>query len=394
MAGTGRDGAALPRLRDLEAFAATAQCGSLGAAAQALGLSQPALSQALGRLEARLGCRLLRRGPQGSFVSDAGSVLLRRCERMQQQLRAGLAVCRSAVRPGLLTDTAVATHLAVAAAGSFSAAARQRGVTLPTLARSAHGLEACLGLALYRRGAEGVVPLPSGLELARRFALARVEMEQGLAELAAEGAEERFRLGVLPMVPQEPLAQAAAAAPAGLPLRFSIHDGDHPALIERLRHGRLDAVIGAVRPPPAHDDLLEEHLADDPFVLAAAATHPLADGRPVTPADLAEDWWVVAEPPLPRRRAAEALFAACPRRPRILLETNMPQTTIALLRETRALALLSRQQIAATPGLAALPVRIAGPSRFISLTLRHEWLPTRAQEQVLQALRVAFRTTG
>ncbi|MFT8246161.1 LysR family transcriptional regulator [Roseomonas sp. BN140053] len=384
----------LPGLRDLECFAVAARVGSLGAAAPSLGLSQPALSQALNRLEAQLGCRLLLRGPRGSFPSQAGAGLLARWERMQAQLRAGLAACGSTARPGLLTDAAVETHLAIGAAGTFSAAARRRGVTLPTLARTAHGLERCLGVQLYRRSSEGTVPLPGGLELARRLALARVEIEQGLAELAATGAEARFRLGVLPMVPQAPLARAVLTIADGLPLQLSTHEGDHAALLRQLRHGQLDAVLGAVRTPAALTDVTETPLAQDAFVLAAPAGHALANRGSVTPEALASTDWVLAELPLSRRFAAEALFATLPRRPRVLLETNSPQTTVAVLRAAGALALLSWRQIAAAGDLTALPTAITGPARWIGLTARREWLPTAAQQAALAALQLAFDDAG
>ncbi|WP_203070088.1 LysR family transcriptional regulator [Falsiroseomonas ponticola] len=417
-----------PRLRDIEALLAAAEDGSLGAAARRLGLSQPALSQAITRLEAAVGQPLLLRGPRGSFASEAGARFLARCRRMMGQLQAGLAACRSAARVGLLTDTAAETHRAIVRAGSFSAAARLRGVSLPTLARTARGLEGALGVPLYRRAAGGMVPLPGGVELGRRLALAAEELDQGLAELAASGRVEWFRLGTLPMLPQDELARAIAGlgvgpdaglgvgpdaglgvgADAGLGVgpdaglgvgpdaalgagpRVTLRDGTHAALLDQLRHGAIDAILGALRNPAPADDVVEEMLSPDPFVIAAAAGHPLAHGGPVAAAALAAQDWVVPEPGLPRRATAEALFATLPRHPRLAMETNSPHATIALLRRTRALALLSRRQVAAAPGLVALPVPPLGPPRAIGLTTRRDWLPTPGQRAVLEALRQAF----
>jgi DNA-binding transcriptional LysR family regulator len=378
----------LPRLRDIEAFATAAEQGSLGAAARGLRLSQPAVSQAIARLEVALAQTLLDRGPHGSFPSAAGARFLERCARMRRQLQAGLAACRSGADHRLLTDTAIETHLAIAEAGSFSAAARRRGVSLPTLARTAHALARGLGTALYRRGSAGIVATPGGLELARRFALARVEIEQGMAELAAASAGSPFRLGLLPMLPREPLARAIAQR-AGVPgPTISARDGTHAELMALLRQGRLDAVLGALRGAGA--EVAEEALRPDPFIVAAGAAHPLATTAPIPPEALAAAPWVVAEAPLPRREAAERLFGTLPRRPRILLETNAPDTTIALLREGVALALLAKHQVATSTGLVALPVAIEAPPRWIGLTLRRDWLPTPAQTSVLEVLRAAF----
>jgi hypothetical protein len=49
-------------LRHLRALAATLRLGSLGAAAKAVGISQPAVTQAIARLEELTGTRLLDRG--------------------------------------------------------------------------------------------------------------------------------------------------------------------------------------------------------------------------------------------------------------------------------------------------------------------------------------------
>ncbi|MFG2876918.1 LysR family transcriptional regulator [Streptomyces sp. NPDC048337] len=63
-------------LRDLELLEATAEAGSLTAAAERLYVSQPALSQRLTRLEARLGMRLFDRKGRRLIPNPAGRRLL------------------------------------------------------------------------------------------------------------------------------------------------------------------------------------------------------------------------------------------------------------------------------------------------------------------------------
>lgn len=64
-------------IRELRAFVAAVEQGSLTAAARTLYLSQSALSQTLQSLERELGVQLLARGRNGSRATDAGEVLLR-----------------------------------------------------------------------------------------------------------------------------------------------------------------------------------------------------------------------------------------------------------------------------------------------------------------------------
>lgn len=65
-------------LRDVEYFAAIAEHGQLQLAANALGLSQPALSLSLRRLEQAMNARLLKRTPKGVELTSVGSALLAR----------------------------------------------------------------------------------------------------------------------------------------------------------------------------------------------------------------------------------------------------------------------------------------------------------------------------
>lgn len=64
--------------RSLRHVLALASAGTYGAAARALGLSQPALSRSITRLEARLGVRLFDRGRRGVTPTRFGELLIRR----------------------------------------------------------------------------------------------------------------------------------------------------------------------------------------------------------------------------------------------------------------------------------------------------------------------------
>lgn len=60
---------------DVIYFIEVARCQGIGRAAEALGLSQPALSKAIARLERQCGTPLFRRLPRGTELTDAGKAL-------------------------------------------------------------------------------------------------------------------------------------------------------------------------------------------------------------------------------------------------------------------------------------------------------------------------------
>lgn len=70
-------------LRDIEYFAVVAEQRNLGRAAAILGLSQPALSKSLRRLELSLQVKLVRRTPKGIELTAEGSALLLRVQELR-----------------------------------------------------------------------------------------------------------------------------------------------------------------------------------------------------------------------------------------------------------------------------------------------------------------------
>jgi DNA-binding transcriptional LysR family regulator len=69
--------------RDLEYFAVVAENGNLGRAAEALALSQPALSTSLQRLERATGAKVVRRTSKGVELTAAGATLLKHVNRLR-----------------------------------------------------------------------------------------------------------------------------------------------------------------------------------------------------------------------------------------------------------------------------------------------------------------------
>lgn len=101
------------RLRHLEAFAAVAEAGSLGKAAEQLHTSQPALSRAIRSLETEIGEALFERHTRGMQLTQAGVSLLPHANAIvneeslaAEELLALRGMARGTVRVGAIANVA------------------------------------------------------------------------------------------------------------------------------------------------------------------------------------------------------------------------------------------------------------------------------------------------
>jgi molybdate transport repressor ModE-like protein len=124
----------LPDLRSLELLLAVARTGSLGAAGRELGLTQQAASARIRTVEQLVGVPIVDRGPQGSTLTGAGTLLLdwsRRLLTAAEELDAGIAsLCGERAHLAVAASSTVAEHLLpgwlVALGGERKAAGRPR----------------------------------------------------------------------------------------------------------------------------------------------------------------------------------------------------------------------------------------------------------------------------
>lgn len=394
-----------PTFRRLAIFDAVIRTGSAGAAARDIGLSQPAVTHALDKLESEVGGRLFDRGSGGSAPTKAGRILHRRVERLLKQAQLGLEDARAGVATPSdmrllsrsLTTPQVRAHLAIVDYGSFRKAAQILGVAEPTLHRAARELERVVGAPLYRRTPQGVSAAPAGLAFAGRLRLALHEIDQAMDELQAErgAAGGRISAGCLPLMPKSVLARAVGRLLQVYPnVQVEIEEASHEALMAGLRNSELDVVVGALRSPRIGGDVIERALFDDPHVVVARAGHPLVAGAMSPEADLAAFPWVAPTRNTPRRAFIEALFDRLPTRPRIVAETSSLAVMTAILRESDCLTLMSRAQAMdefQSGGASILPVNLHAAERVVGVTTRSGWLPTRVQRRFLALLRQECR---
>lgn len=392
----------VPSVRQLLVFESVARTENVSRAAAAIHVSQPAVTQAVARLEHDVGAPLFSRRSTGCYLTEAGEILQRRTARLFAQLDQALAELGISIPRGgpsdlrsierKLSQPQMRALLAIAENGSFAAAARSLAMSEASIHRAARELELVLRRPLFHRTAQGLTTTKPAAELARRVKLAMQEIERAVEEIEASQGRNRGRigLGLLPLggaffVVARALKDVGEAYPD---TRIEAIDGSFDFLLEKLRSGGIDFIVGPVRGLDSSLGMVETVLFDDPYALVVRSGHPLTRKRRIRRQDLLAYDWVVPPPGTPRRTAFDALFAGL-ERPRRTLQTNSPNLTRAILAETDRITLLSRHESRAEQEigfLTVLPFAVPHTARQVQVTTRADWLPTAVQVRFLQAL--------
>jgi DNA-binding transcriptional LysR family regulator len=382
-------------LRHLRALSAVVARGSFSRAAEAVGLSQPALTQGLGKLERQLDVALFERRPDGVSPTPAGTALAERAGRAFGYLAVAARPGRGArgfSRPEwLMTATQLDAFLHFSDAQSFVGAAGASGASQPAIHRAVRDLEQICAVTLVERRGRGTALTPAGRSMARGVRLAAREIAAGIAEARGDGADvDHIAIGAMPLSRALLLPHALAAwlreAPGTL---IDVVEGSWRELIEPLLDGAIDLTIGALR-AEAPAGVEQMPLFTDRLAIFGRADHPLA-GRVVAVAQLADQQWVVGPAGTPLRTHWEALFAG-QSQPEVPIECGSVMVIRGLLAQSDLLTLLSPDQVALEVEagmLVQIGPELADTVRTIGITTRSGWRPTARQQRLVELLHAA-----
>lgn len=180
--------------------------------------------------------------------------------------------------------------------GSILHAASAANLTQPAASKLLGELEHALGVPLFERLPRGVVPTSYGEILIRRAGAALAEMDaahQEVMELLS-GLTGRVAVGTV-MTPSTSLLPEAVKLLKARYARVhvSITVDTSKLLIERLRGGSLDLVIGRILDTESAAELNFEPLTDEPHSLIARVAHPLAQRGDLQLEDLVREGWIL-----------------------------------------------------------------------------------------------------
>jgi len=368
-------------LRHLRAIVKIAELGTMNAAAQAVNLTQPAITQALARIEMQLGFPLFERRHDGMVGTAVADLLVPR-------FRAALEHIASPH----VTMSRLRALLAIADSGSYIGASALTGLSLPSLHRAVNDLALSIRRPLVERRGRIVLMSETGVQMARAFRLAKVELEAGLDELEAMRGHEtrRITIGAMPLSRARVLPAAVTRFLRRHPrVRISIIEGSRADLVEPLRNGMIDMMIGALREPLVEPEFVQQPLFHDHPAVIGRAGHPLAGSDPGLAA-LSGFPWITAGQGAPLRDSWERMFAlAGYDLPPVPVESGSVMIIRQLLIDSDFLTLLSPEQVSVEleagwlSVIAPLPVTLG---RTIGITTRASWQPTAVQAEFVSDL--------
>ena len=289
---------------------------------------------------------------------------------------------------------------AIAAEGSFTAAARSLGYTQPAVSQMVRRLEQRTGTVLVERHGRTVRLTEAGEVLARHAVQVLAALDNAEAEVAAIAGLQsgRVRLMAFPsssatLVPKA-LASVKAAHP-GVTVKFS--EGEPPESLAALRAGLCDLAVAftydGTDAGRGEDDLEGLEVIDlltDPVTVVLPADHPLAEQNVVRLTDLQHEQWIAG---CPRCRGhLLSLSDQAGFQPEVAFETEDYVAVLGLVAAGLGVALVPRMILASVshPGVRALPLEPRS-SRSVQVVTTSDLLRVPAVRATLDALCASAR---
>ena len=272
---------------------------------------------------------------------------------------------------------------AVVANGSLSAAARELGISQPTVGRHIETLELDLGLSLFERTLTGLKPNSAALRIFEPV----VQAQSALAEAAmmAEGAQAEYggtvRLTASVMISHYVLPQLLVPIRERYPgIAIELVAADST---ENLLLREADIAIRMFRPTQL--ELVTRHLGDIPIVPAAHQSYLDRRGTPQTPLDLADhDLIGFDRSDLIIAHAQKLGFPL--RRDQFKLRSDDQAALWELLRAGLGIGFAQANLLRTTPGMVALPIDLSIPPLEVWLTTHRELFTSHRIRAIYDAL--------
>jgi DNA-binding transcriptional LysR family regulator len=255
----------------------------------------------------------------------------------------------------------------------------------PAATKMLHEIEETLGVMLFERHPRGMVPTVYG-ESVIRYALSMLSGLDNLRkrlETQSEGGDGDISVGAIMAPAPGLLARTILDVKSRYPrLKIRVHVDTSDVLVELLRQGKLDLVLGRLAEPDDHHDLDFEVLENETLSVISGIHHPQVKARRLSLKDLSDSPWILQPPTSPMRQLLERAFrdSGMPT-PANLIETASILTTTTLLQDTDMVSVTPStiaRHYAMAGLIGILPVRIRFQLEPYGIITRRDHFPTPA----------------
>jgi DNA-binding transcriptional LysR family regulator len=275
---------------------------------------------------------------------------------------------------------AVARHL------SFTRAAQELHLTQPAVSQQVSLLEEEVGMPLFEHQGRRIRLAPAGMELLR-YATQVTELlrEAGEALAALRGLKRGvLKLGAVSTAKYFAPTLLSAFTPQYPQVTIKFTVANREEIVKLLGANELDLVI--MGRPPRELDTTAEPFARHPFVIIAAADHPLARRHRIPLKSLARESFIIREQGSGTRASMEHVFRERGVTFRASMEVSSNETIKQAVMAGMGLSFISSHTIgleSVTGKLAILDV--------VGLPIVRDWYVIHLREKILSPIASAFR---
>jgi len=288
--------------------------------------------------------------------------------------------------------------IAIADYHTEAAAARQLSLSQPAVNLALRDLEVLTGDALFSRTPRGMIPTPYGEVLIQYSKLAFAEIASATDDVVAQEGTVAGRvvIGSLPLSGAFLVPRAVHLLLKAHPLlQIEVVDGTYRSMMQGLRNGDIDVVVGGLSTSVPENDVVHEPLFDDEFVVVARRGHPLAKSKGLTVDDVSHAEWVLPRKVTPGRARLDAIMREANLSLRCsAIETNSLPVIRGLLVNSDRLSIVSHHQLYfdnANDTLVALPIALNATPVSVGLRTLMNSSPRASVRALLKQLREVGR---
>jgi LysR family transcriptional regulator of gallate degradation len=388
-------------IRHMAAVVTLARVGDMHSTALLFGVKQPSITQALAKLEARVGGRLFLRNAAGCVPTEAGKRFLSRAERAliafvgHLRQMPGSPFRDTVGLPARLPSmTKLQVFLGTIRCDGFAFAARQMGISRSATLRAIRELEDFLGAPLFVRegGRFDVHPHATAFAYAAGLLIEELRIGVGEARDVMNVRKERLVIGASDFLQGQLISRSLKCLTLDQGDEIIVRSGSSAELIAALETGSIDLVIAARS--EGLSNISSRRLFDDHPVVVCRKDHPAVHRRLASVADLEEYPWIICLPDAARGTQWKSIFE----RDRLLpthIVCDSARLAHALLLEGEWVAIMSQDQLRAASGsLVAIGAPLESLSHEIVLMTRSNGRPSSLHADFVAALDQVVAAAG